>query len=83
MSQYLAVRGDAFQVSHPFPLARFIFGQDYCYRADDTTIEVIPGLQNNPPSSRWGRGRPLCPGVNARDTAADGRGQRQVRVRTN
>jgi hypothetical protein len=41
---YLTVRGDAFEVSHPFPLARFLFGQDYCYRAEDTTIEVVPGL---------------------------------------
>jgi hypothetical protein len=41
---YLTVRGDAFEVSHPLPLARLLFGQDYCYRADDTTIEVIPGL---------------------------------------
>ena len=40
---YLIVCGDAFEVSHPFPLARFVFGQDYCYRAEDTTIEVVPG----------------------------------------
>jgi hypothetical protein len=40
----LTVRGDLFEVSHPFPLARFLFGQDYCYRADDTTVELIPGL---------------------------------------
>jgi hypothetical protein len=41
---YLTVRGDAFQVSHPFPLARFLFGQDYSYRAEDATIEVVPGM---------------------------------------
>ena len=40
----LTVRGDLFEVSHPFPLARFLFGQDYCYRAEDTTVEVVPGL---------------------------------------
>jgi hypothetical protein len=40
----LTVRGDAFEVSHPFPLARLLFGQKYAYRAGDTTIEVTPGL---------------------------------------
>jgi hypothetical protein len=40
----LVVRGDAFEVSHLFPLARFLFGQDYAYRASDVTIEVVPGL---------------------------------------
>jgi hypothetical protein len=40
----LTVRGDLFEVSHPFPLARFLFGQDYCYRAEDTTVELVPGL---------------------------------------
>ena len=40
---YLIVCGDAFEVSHPFPLARFVFGQDYWYRAEDTTIEVVSG----------------------------------------
>jgi hypothetical protein len=39
----LVVCGEAFEVSHPFPLARFLFGQDYCYRAEDTTIKVVPG----------------------------------------
>jgi hypothetical protein len=39
----LTVYGDAFEVSHSFPLARFIFGQDYCYRAEDTIVEVVPG----------------------------------------
>ena len=39
----LVVCGDAFEVSHPFPLARFLFGQEYAYRAGDTTIEVIRG----------------------------------------
>jgi hypothetical protein len=40
----LTVRGDAFEVSHPFPLARFLFGQDYRYRAADTTVKAVPGL---------------------------------------
>lgn len=40
----LTVRGDLFEVSHPFPLARFLVGQDYCYRAEDTTVELVPGL---------------------------------------
>jgi hypothetical protein len=40
---YLVVHGDVFQVSHPFPVARFLFGQDYCYRAQDSTVEMIPG----------------------------------------
>lgn len=40
----LTVRGDLFELSHPFPLARSLFGQDYCYRAEDTTIELVPGL---------------------------------------
>jgi hypothetical protein len=40
----LTVRGDLFEVSYPFPLARFLFGQDYCYRAEDTTVELVPGL---------------------------------------
>lgn len=40
----LIVRDDAFEISHPFALARFLFGQEYAYRAGDTTIEVVPGL---------------------------------------
>lgn len=40
----LIVREGAFEVSHPSPLARFLFGQDYCYRAGDTTVQAIPGL---------------------------------------
>jgi hypothetical protein len=43
----LTVRGDVFEVSHPLPLARFLFGQDYCYRAEDTTVEVSPGLSHD------------------------------------
>jgi hypothetical protein len=43
----LIVRGDAFEVSHPFPLARFLFGQEYCYRAEDTTVAVVPGLRHD------------------------------------
>jgi hypothetical protein len=41
---YLIVRGDAFEVSHPFPLARSLFGQEYCYRAEHTTVKVVRGL---------------------------------------
>jgi hypothetical protein len=41
---YLNVHGDAFQVLHLFWLARFVFGQDYCYRSQDTTIETVPGV---------------------------------------
>jgi hypothetical protein len=41
---YLVVHGDAFQVSHPFPPARLLFGQDYCYRAHDTVVEMVPGV---------------------------------------
>jgi hypothetical protein len=41
---YLTVRGDLFEVSDPIPLARFLFGHDYCYRAEDTTVEVVSGL---------------------------------------
>ena len=44
---YLIVCGDAFEVSHPFALARFMFGQDYCYRAGDTTIKVVPGPRHD------------------------------------
>jgi hypothetical protein len=40
----LTVCGDLFEVSHPFPLARFLFGEDYCYRAEDTTVELVRGL---------------------------------------
>ena len=40
----LTVRGDLFEVSHPFPLARFLNGLDYCYRAEDTTVELVPAL---------------------------------------
>lgn len=40
----LIVRSDAFEVSHPVALARFLFGQDYCYRAEDTTVRTVPGL---------------------------------------
>jgi hypothetical protein len=41
---YLNVYGDAFRVAHALPLAWFLFGQDYCYRAQDTTIEMVPGM---------------------------------------
>jgi hypothetical protein len=41
---HLTVRDGGFEVRHPFVLARFLFGQDYCYRAADTTIRVVPGF---------------------------------------
>jgi hypothetical protein len=44
---HLIVRGDAFEVAHPFPPARFVFGQDYFYRADDVTVEAVPGLRHD------------------------------------
>ena len=40
---YLDMHGDAFEVSHPFVLARLVFGQDYCYRAQDATVEIVRG----------------------------------------
>ena len=40
----LTVRGDAFEVSHPLALARFLFGQEFCYRAGDTIVRVVSGL---------------------------------------
>jgi hypothetical protein len=38
---YLVVCGDLVKVSHFFPPARFLFGQRYCYRVEDTTITVV------------------------------------------
>jgi hypothetical protein len=43
----LIMHGDAIEVSHPFPFARFLFGQEYCYRAEDTTIKVVPGSRHD------------------------------------
>jgi hypothetical protein len=43
----LTVRGDAFEVSHPFPPVRVMFGQVYCYRADQVTVEALPGLRRD------------------------------------
>ncbi len=43
----LVVRGDAFEVAHYFPLSRFVFGQRYCYRAEDTTIKVVTGQRRD------------------------------------
>jgi hypothetical protein len=40
---YLTVRGDAFEVADPFPLTRWVFGLDYCYRSQDTNLEVVAG----------------------------------------
>jgi hypothetical protein len=50
---YLIGCGDAFEVSHPFPLARFVFGQDYRYRAEDTTIEVVPRAAARLDGNQW------------------------------
>jgi len=44
---HLVVRGDAFEVSHFFPPTRSVFGQRYCYRAQDTTIKVVTGLRHD------------------------------------
>ena len=38
----LIVREDAFEVTHAFPPARFLFGQEYAYRAEHTTIQAVP-----------------------------------------
>jgi hypothetical protein len=43
----LLVRGDAIEVSHPFPPARLLFGQEYRYRAADITFQVIPGIRGD------------------------------------
>jgi hypothetical protein len=40
---YLSVHGDAFEVATVFPPFRLLNGQDYCYQAQDTTIEVRRG----------------------------------------
>jgi hypothetical protein len=42
----LVVWGDIVEVSHPFPLARFIFGQEYFFLARETTVRLIPGRQD-------------------------------------
>ena len=44
---YLVVRDDAFEASDPSPLARFLFGLDYCYRVGGTTVKVVPGLRHD------------------------------------
>lgn len=44
---YLAVRGDMFRITHFFPPARLLFGQQYSYRAEDTTIKVVTGLRHD------------------------------------
>jgi hypothetical protein len=43
----LVVRGDAFEISHFFPPTRSVFGQRYCYLAEDTTIKVVTGLRHD------------------------------------
>jgi hypothetical protein len=36
-----------FRIAHSFPLGRWIFGQDYSYRASEVTIELLPGLRHD------------------------------------
>jgi hypothetical protein len=36
----LVMRGELFEILHPFALARLIFGQEYYFRACDTTIQL-------------------------------------------
>ena len=43
----LVVSGDVFRVGHGFPLGRWMFGQDYSYRAPEVTIEMLPGLRHD------------------------------------
>lgn len=38
---YLNVHGNAFEIAGTVPLSRLVFGMDYCYRAQDTSIQVI------------------------------------------
>jgi hypothetical protein len=45
-SFYLVVRGDVFEVANPFRPAR-LFGQQYCYRAPDTTVKVMAGFRHH------------------------------------
>jgi hypothetical protein len=40
----LSVHGDMFEVSSALPPFRFLNGQQYCYRARDTTIEMVHGV---------------------------------------
>lgn len=42
----LTVHGDAFKVSNVFPPAWFLFGQQWCYRADEMTMEGEPDRQH-------------------------------------
>jgi hypothetical protein len=46
-SFFLVVRGDVVEVANPFRPAR-LFGQQYCYRAPDTTVKVVAGFRH-----RW------------------------------
>jgi hypothetical protein len=41
---YLSVHGDAFEVATVFPPFRLLNGEDYCYRAQDTTVEMVHGV---------------------------------------
>jgi hypothetical protein len=62
----LIVRGDAFEVSHPFPLARLLFGQEYRCRAADATVEWCPGGTTGSKSARRRPGPPPGSGSGAR-----------------
>jgi hypothetical protein len=46
-SFYLVVRGDVFEVANSFRPGRLL-GQQYCYRAPDTTVRVVAGFRH-----RW------------------------------
>jgi hypothetical protein len=39
----LSVHGDAFEIAQRVPVIGFINGSDYCYRAQDTTLETAHG----------------------------------------
>ena len=43
----LSVYGDAFEVSHPLPLLGFLNGVYYCYRAQNTTVEMVHGVRHD------------------------------------
>jgi hypothetical protein len=40
----LSVHGDAFEVAQRVPVIGFLNGSDYCYRAQDSTVETVHGV---------------------------------------
>ena len=38
---HLNVHGDAFEIVDNMPVSKFVFGMDYCYRAQFTNVQVI------------------------------------------